>query len=257
MEKFAVVKFIGDQNDYICGKYCDAYTYCRDCEKKQQCNKEKTFHFINGEKYEAFFLDFCQGIRDVLDVENASGERLDFVPIEDFQIIDDKYGVLQDKRAIVKCIVERTDLTLGKEYIALKLDKSNKQYYVLDDSKDCYYYAKELFVVVEDKHMILEKNKKIKLFFSPEYSACSLCDEEGAYYQNYEDFPFSPQLIRDLEEFDRSIWEFLPDSHATKERHQEIYENGLSLYKRVVDELGDGYEVIQLLEWINPNKDSI
>ena len=255
MEKFATVKFIGNQNDYICGKNCDTYTYCRDCDEKKQCNKEKAFHFIKGENYKVFFLDFCQGIRDVITIEDSHGEKLDFVPLEDFQIIDDRYEILKDKRAIVKCIVERPDLTLGKEYIALKEHKN--KYYVLDDSKDCYYYEKELFTVVEDKHMLLENPKKIKLYFSPEYSTTSLCDEDGAYYTTYEEFPFSIELIKDLEEFDESIWEFLPDSHATIERHQEIYENGLRLYKRVVEALGDGYEVIEDLDWINPYKGSI
>ena len=105
--------------------------------------------------------------------------------------------------------------------------------------------------------MISSSPKKIKLYFSPEYTVCSLSDEERAYYVTYESFPFSPELIKDLEKFDESIWEFCPDRHTTKERRQEIYENGLRLYKRVVDELGDGYEVIQDLEWINPNKNSI
>ena len=256
MEKFAVVQFIGNSNDYICGKNCDTYTYCRDCEEKNECKKEKRFHFIKGERYKAFFLDFCQGVRDVLEIEDANGEKLDFVPLEDFQVIDDKYDILQDKRAFVKCIAKRPDLTLGEKYIALRLDENNNSYYVLDNSKDCYYYDKKLFIVVEDKHMILTK-QRIKLYFSPEYSTISLCDEEGAYFTTYEDFPLSQELIKELKEFDESIWEFLPDSNATQERLEEIYENGLRLYRRVVEELGDGYEVIEALEWINPNKGSI
>ena len=98
---------------------------------------------------------------------------------------------------------------------------------------------------------------KIKLYFSPEYSVTSLSDEKGAYFTTYEGFPLSPELINELEEFDESIWEFLPDRHATQQRLEEIYENGLRLYRRVVKELGDEYEVIELLNWINPNKDLI
>lgn len=164
MEKFAVVKFIGNQNNYTCGKNCDTYMYCRDCEEKDKCNKKKDVRFINGRNYKAFFLDFCQGVRDVLEIEDANGEKLDFVPMEDFQIIDDEFGVLQDKRAFVRCIVEMPDLTLGKIYIALKLDETNSRYYVLDNSSDCYYYDKKLFVVVDDKHMILTKQKLNYIF---------------------------------------------------------------------------------------------
>ena len=98
---------------------------------------------------------------------------------------------------------------------------------------------------------------KIKLYFSPEYSVTSLSNEKGAYFTTYEGFPLSPELIKELKNFDESILEFLPDSHATQERLEEIYENGLRLYRRVVEELADKYEVIEDLEWINPNKGSI
>lgn len=97
---------------------------------------------------------------------------------------------------------------------------------------------------------------KIKLFFSPEYSVTSLSNEQGEYFTTYEDVPLSLELIKELEEFDASIWEFLPDSTATEQRKQEIYENGLRLYKCVVKELGDKYEVIENLEWIKPHKKS-
>lgn len=104
--------------------------------------------------------------------------------------------------------------------------------------------------------MIL-KNQKKKLLFSPEYGVTSLSDKNGAYFTTYEGLPLSSELIEQLEEFDESIWAFLPDSHATQQRLEEIYENGLRLYKCVVKELGNEYEVIELLDWINPNKGSI
>ena len=104
--------------------------------------------------------------------------------------------------------------------------------------------------------MIL-KNQKKKLLFSPEYGVTSLSDKNGAYFTTYEGLPLSSELIEQLEEFDESIWAFLPDSHATQQRLEEIYVNGLRLYKCVVKELGNEYEVIELLDWINPNKGSI
>ena len=152
MDKFALVRFIGNQQDYIFGKNCDDYKYCRDCEQRKICNKEKGFHFIKDKEYKAFFLDFCQGARDVLEVENANGTRVDYVPLEDFQVIDDKHGVLQDKRAFVKCVVEKPDLTLGKTYIALKSDENNKMYYVWTIQK---------IVIIMQKNCLLLKRTSI------------------------------------------------------------------------------------------------
>jgi hypothetical protein len=91
---------------------------------------------------------------------------------------------------------------------------------------------------------------KIKLFFSPEYSATSLFDEEG-YNREYEDFPLSAELVKQLEEFDDSIWEYA-EASITKQRKREIYENGLRLYNLVCVELGDEYEIIESLDWIKP-----
>ena len=91
---------------------------------------------------------------------------------------------------------------------------------------------------------------KIKLFFSPDYSATSLFDEEG-YNREYEDFPLSAELVKQLEEFDDSIWEYV-EKPITEQRKREIYENGLRLCKLVSLELGKEYEVIEGLEWIKP-----
>ena len=47
------------------------------------------------------------------------------------------------------------DLQGEKEYIALKQDKSKTKFYILDDSSDCYYYPKSLFIVMEDEYKLL------------------------------------------------------------------------------------------------------
>ena len=90
---------------------------------------------------------------------------------------------------------------------------------------------------------------KTKIYFSPDYSATSLFDEEG-YNREYEDFPLSAELVKHLEEFDDSIWEII--QIITEQRRWEIYRNGLSLCKLVSLELGDKYEVIEDLDWLKP-----
>lgn len=90
---------------------------------------------------------------------------------------------------------------------------------------------------------------KTKIYFSPDYSATSLFDEEG-YNREYEDFPLSAELVKQLEEFDDSIWEII--QIITEQRRWEIYRNGLRLCKLVSLELGDKYEVIEDLDWIKP-----
>ena len=157
MEKFAKVKFIGNPQVYLSGKDCDEWRYCQQCSKVDFCVKEKLFLFLSGKEYKAYFLDYCQGVRDVLDVEAENGELLSFVDACDFEVISDEHNVLHSDYAIVKCIknAEFQDLQQGKEYIALKQDKSKTMFYVLDDSSDCYYYPKELFIVLEDAHKLL------------------------------------------------------------------------------------------------------
>ena len=158
MEKFARVKFVGRQEEYISGKYCDEWRYCVQCPQHKECAQERKFLFLEGKEYKAYFLDFLQGTRDVLDVEAENQEVLSFVPLQDFEIVSDEYGILEDKRAIVKCIKCKgaQDLQVGKNYIALKRSKDKTKFYILDDSKDCYYYSSDFFVVVEDKDNLLK-----------------------------------------------------------------------------------------------------
>ena len=88
---------------------------------------------------------------------------------------------------------------------------------------------------------------KIKLFFNPDYSATSLWDINGENLP-YKHLPLSLELIKQLEKFDESIFEIINDNSVSKKC--EIYENGLKLFKLVMFELGDKYEVVELLDWI-------
>ena len=155
LKKFATVKFIGNQAEYITGINCKEYLYCRQCNKFAFCKKGKSQLFINDKLYKAFFLDFCQGTRDALEVEAEDKSLITFLPLSDFEIISDEYDVLNKKQAIVKCITpNREDLQIGKEYVAIKA--KNDYFYVLDDTRDCYYYPKSYFIVIEDTANILK-----------------------------------------------------------------------------------------------------
>ena len=91
-----------------------------------------------------FLRYYCQGKRDVLDIEAENGEILSFVPLNDFEIVSDKDNVLNNDYFLVKCIEDNVkDLTKNKVYKALK--ENDKCYYALDNSFDCYYYPKEYF----------------------------------------------------------------------------------------------------------------
>ena len=157
MEKYAIVKFIGNKEKYISGKFCTSWCYCKQCDDNKSCKKEKFYLFIKDKLYKAFFLDYCQGERNVIEVQTENGEVIDYVPINDFEIIEDRYNVLNDKIARIKCVNVngQKDLQIGKEYIALKSNEDRTMFLVLDDSFDTYYYPKENFTVLDDKDKIL------------------------------------------------------------------------------------------------------
>lgn len=92
---------------------------------------------------------------------------------------------------------------------------------------------------------------KTKILFSPDYTGTSLYNDKA---QNlpYKYLPLSPDLTKQLEEFDNSIWELCPGCKITKKRRKEIYKNGLRLCQLVSLELGDDYEVVEDLDWIKP-----
>ena len=158
MKKFAKVKFIGNQNEYISGKNCNDWRFCKQCQSLLECNKEKIFLFIRGKEYNAYFLDYLQGVRDVLDVQAENSEVLSFIPLSDFQIVSDEENVLNENYALVKCIevYKNQDLQVGKVYKALKLSPQGEYYYILDETLDCYFYPIKQFEIIEDAFELLK-----------------------------------------------------------------------------------------------------
>ena len=117
--------------------------------------------FTNGNRYEAFFLEYWEGVRNSLHVRGNDGRVTDFNPFEDFIVISDDDNLLNDYEATVRCITHRLDnliggLTYGEEYKAIGRDKAG-MFLVKDDSTCCYFYPPSDFTIMDDPHGILAR----------------------------------------------------------------------------------------------------
>lgn len=117
--------------------------------------------FTHGKTYEAFFLEYWEGVRDSLHVRGDNGEITDFNHFEDFTVVSDEDNLLNEYEAIVRCVThdyddDLLDLNYGKEYKAIGRDKDG-YYLVMDESYCCYYYDPTDFEIIEDKHGILSR----------------------------------------------------------------------------------------------------
>ena len=117
--------------------------------------------FTNGQRYEAFFLEYWEGVRDSLHVRGNDGRVTDFNPFEDFIVISDDDNLLNDYEATVRCTTHRLDdliggLTFGEEYKAIGRDKAG-MFLVKDDSACCYFYNPSDFTILDDPHGILTR----------------------------------------------------------------------------------------------------
>ncbi len=169
MPRPALVKFIGDENEYRMGHDGCEYHYCRECEAKSKCDKPEILQFSNGKNYHAFFVEYWQGVRDSLHVKGNDGRIDDFNHLTDFEIISDPDNVLNNHEAIVRCITHEFDddfleLVCGKCYKAIGRDH-NGMYLVMNESHDCYFYEPKFFEIVDDQHGILEKESVYYSFY--------------------------------------------------------------------------------------------
>lgn len=124
-----------------------------------KCISDDLKDFTKDKAYNAYFLEYWQGKRNSLHVENDDGDIVDFIPFEDFVVLEDKENVLNTYEATVQCITHEYDsklfdLNYGKEYKAIGRDK-NGMYLVMDESYDCYFYPASDFKVMSDPHHIL------------------------------------------------------------------------------------------------------
>ena len=130
--------------------------------------------FTTGKQYEAFFLEYWEGVRNSLHVRGNDGRVTDFNPFEDFIVVSDDDNLLNDYEAIVRCITHRLDnliggLTFGEEYKVIGRDKAG-MFLVEDDSGCCYFYSPSDFIVLEDPNGILARRSV--------YYSCNSGDDE-------------------------------------------------------------------------------
>lgn len=168
MKKPAVVRFIGNIDNYklVCEE--SSFKYCKECINKEKCTKENIeYEFTLGYDYLAYFLEYWQGVRNSLHVKCNTGEIVDFIPFEDFIVINDEDNVLNYKEAIVKCISKESkddllEIKYGNLYKALGIKKDERTnklaYLVMDESYDCYFYPSNYFVIIEDDYNILNES---------------------------------------------------------------------------------------------------
>lgn len=159
MKRTAVVKFIGNQENYRLGCGETEWKYCRDCDSKK-CFYPITYQFISGQLYNAYFLEYWQGDRTSLHVKGEDGKVDDFNPIEEFEIVSDDDDVLNRHEAIVRCVTHSYDaklfdLNYGREYKAIGYNKDGLLL-VMDESFDCYFYPRKAFEIISDKYAVLD-----------------------------------------------------------------------------------------------------
>lgn len=133
---------------------------------------ESTELFTKDQTYKAYFVEYWQGKRDSLHVEANDGKIHDFVCLEDFDIIEDAYNVLNMFEAEVRCITHRYDdelleLNYGKVYKAIGCDIDGL-YLVMDESMDCYFYHPKCFEIISDPQGILNSQSVYYSFYGQE-----------------------------------------------------------------------------------------
>ncbi len=167
MKKSAVVRFIGNQEEYRLHCENSNFKYCRDCNV-DNCKEDPRYLFVCGRLYNAYFLEYWQGERTSLHVKGEDGEVHDFIPFEEFEVVLDEDDVLNTHEAIVRCITheyddELFDLNYGNEYKAIGFDE-NGQYLVMDECYDCYFYSSRDFEVVSDPFGVLDMKKSTHIY---------------------------------------------------------------------------------------------
>ena len=124
-------------------------------------NGQTNNKFTHGECYEAFFLEYWEGVRNSLHVRGNDGLITDFNEFDNFTLISDADNLLNSHEAIVRCTTHVYDgklscLKFGHEYKAIGRDKDGL-FLVMDESFCCYFYKPECFEIVEDPYGILDK----------------------------------------------------------------------------------------------------
>ena len=139
-------------------------------------NNDYNGQFTVGKEYEAFFVEYWQGVRNSLHVRNNFGDIVDFIPFDEFSVVSDPDNMLTMDEAIVRCITEEHNeglsyLYYGHEYRVVGMDIDG-YYLVMDESYDCYFYPKTAFEIVDDPHGLLSR---VSVYYS--YMSGNIIDD--------------------------------------------------------------------------------
>lgn len=103
----------------------------------------------------------------------------------------------------------------------------------------------------------------IDVKFLPEYFATSVWIKSKDIFKpigEYNRLPLSEQLIKELEKFDDAVMDILDwsnpggESPMSFEERRDLYELAKDLCRRVQDELGGDYNVIDRTGWLEPKE---
>lgn len=131
-----------------------------------------------GKLYEAYFLEYVEGVRNAVHVKCNDGIIRYHIHIEDFEIISDEDKVLNQNEAIVKCITHEFDddfmyITYGKEYKVIGKHEDGS-YLVMDDALWCYDYSADFFEIISDPCGILSDSVDCYWFYGKESSEINI-----------------------------------------------------------------------------------
>lgn len=100
----ATVRFVGNEDDYILS--CDGVMkYCRGCKRRDGCSIDKSLlvmEFSRGETYEGYTLGSWCGDYHNLNVMTNTGRPTSYVNLDDFEVVEDRYGALEKRVAQVR-----------------------------------------------------------------------------------------------------------------------------------------------------------
>ncbi len=152
-------------------------------------------HFTQGQVYDAYFLEYWNGLRNSLHVMDNAGNIQDFKPLEDFEVLEDPDNLLSQAEAVVRCVGPTLrsrggGVIHGEEYIAIGRDVDGL-YLVKDNSDNCFFYPPDLFEVVSDPEHILDH---LSLYYSAESGDIL---NNPTYFAHYYSANHKPELEKD------------------------------------------------------------
>ena len=94
MRKYAIVKFVGNEEEYLIGEYCagEEWLFCHACQEagNHKCDRPKIPMFVKGKEYKALKEEY-----DCFYILDDSSDCY-YYPKGLFEVMDDKDGILDN-----------------------------------------------------------------------------------------------------------------------------------------------------------------